>query len=280
VSDTSGLGFVEVADRVHVLRYPSVDVNVTLVVGDGSALVVDTLSTPAQAREMESLARRIIGTAPWTIVNTHHHFDHCFGNATLARSSDPPIWAHMAAIAAMGVPDRARIAAEGYAPVDPDLARELVDVELLLPTNVVRDSSTLDVGGREVSLLFLGRGHTAGDLVVHVLDADALVAGDLVEESGPPAFDDAFPFEWPATLDAILRLCGADTVVVPGHGRPVGPGFVLGQREEQAALAEWIRDAYAAAVPADSAALAAPFGATAALPAVRRGYAELAAPPG
>ena len=61
---------------------------------------------------------------------------------------------------------------------------------------------------------------------------------------------------------------------------PVGPGFVLGQREEQAALAEWIHDAYAAAVPADSAALAAPFGATAVLPAVRRGYAELAAPPG
>jgi glyoxylase-like metal-dependent hydrolase (beta-lactamase superfamily II) len=278
VTDTSGPGFVEVADRVHVLRYPSVDINVTLVVGDGAALVVDTLSTPAQAREMEALARRIIGVAPWTIVNTHHHFDHCFGNAALA-ASGAPIWAHEAAIAAMGVPDRARVAAEGYAPVDPDLARELAGVELLLPTNAVRDRSTLDIGGREVELRFLGRGHTAGDLVVHVPDADTLVVGDLVEESGPPAFDDAFPFEWPATLDAILRLCGADTVVVPGHGQVVGPQFVLGQREEQAALAEWIRDAYAAAVPPESAALAAPFGATATMPAVRRGYAELSAPP-
>ena len=276
MSDAPDPGFVEIADRVHVLRYPSVDINVTLVVGDGAALVVDTLSTPAQARELEALARRITGAVPWTIVNTHHHFDHCFGNAALAGSSGAPIWAHEAAIAAMGVPGRARIAAEGYAPVDPELARELAEVELLLPTNAVRDRSTLDIGGREVDLLFLGRGHTAGDLVVHVLDADAVIAGDLVEESGPPAFDDAFPFEWPATLDAILRLCGADTVVVPGHGRPVGPQFVLGQHEEQAALAEWIRDAYAAAVSAESAALAAPFGATAALPAVRRGYAELA----
>jgi glyoxylase-like metal-dependent hydrolase (beta-lactamase superfamily II) len=272
------VSFVEVADRVYVLRYPSVDVNVTLVVGDGAALVVDTLSTAAQAREMESLARRIIGTAPWTVVNTHHHFDHCFGNAALAASSGAPIWAHAAAIAAMDVPDRARTAAEGYAPVDPDLARELVDVELLLPTNAVRDSSALDVGGRPVELRHPGRGHTAGDLVVHVPDADVLVVGDLVEESGPPSFDDSYPFEWPATLDAVEALCGPDTVVVPGHGAPVGVGFVLGQHEELAALAEWIRDAYAAAVPPENAALAAPFGAAAARPAVERGYAELARP--
>ena len=44
--------FTELADRVYLLRYPVLDVNVTLVVGDGAALVVDTLSTPAQATEL------------------------------------------------------------------------------------------------------------------------------------------------------------------------------------------------------------------------------------
>ena len=73
--------FVEVADRVHVLRDPLLHVNVTLVVGDGAALLVDTLSTAGQARELAEAARAVT-PHPWTIVNTHHHFDHCFGNAT------------------------------------------------------------------------------------------------------------------------------------------------------------------------------------------------------
>ena len=42
-------GFVEVAAGVHVLRYPVLDVNAVLVVGEGEALLVDTLSTAAQA---------------------------------------------------------------------------------------------------------------------------------------------------------------------------------------------------------------------------------------
>ena len=57
--DATGTGFVEVADGVHVLRYPVLDVNVTLVVGDGEALLVDTLSTAAQARELAAAARRV-----------------------------------------------------------------------------------------------------------------------------------------------------------------------------------------------------------------------------
>ncbi len=40
--------FVEVADRVLVLREPVLAVNVTLVLGDGAALLVDTLSTAGQ----------------------------------------------------------------------------------------------------------------------------------------------------------------------------------------------------------------------------------------
>ena len=91
-------GFAEVADRVYVLRYPVLDVNVTLVVGEGAALLVDTLSTPAQAAELRAAARRVT-SQPWVIVNTHHHFDHTFGNATLAGRPPCPIWANEEAAA-------------------------------------------------------------------------------------------------------------------------------------------------------------------------------------
>ena len=39
----------------------------------------------------------------------------------------------------------------------------------------------LDLGDRYVELVHTGRGHTAGDVVVRVPDADVLVAGDLLE---------------------------------------------------------------------------------------------------
>ena len=61
--------FTELADRVHLLRYPVLDVNVTLVVGDGAALVVDTLSTPAQAAELRAAVRAVTPHPVTMIIN-------------------------------------------------------------------------------------------------------------------------------------------------------------------------------------------------------------------
>ena len=80
--------------------------------------------------------------------------------------------------------------------------------------------------GRE--LLHPGRGHTAGDLVVRVPDADVLVAGDLVEESAPPAYGpDSFPLDWPASLDLVISLLGPARRRA-GARRPVDRPFVGG----------------------------------------------------
>jgi hypothetical protein len=54
---------------------------------------------------------------------------------------------------------------------------------------------------------------------VTVAVGHVLFAGDLVEESGPPAFEDAHPAEWAPTLDRVLKQVHGP--VVPGHGRPV-----------------------------------------------------------
>ena len=80
---------------------------------------------------------------------------------------------------------------------------------------------TLDLGDRAVELVDLGRGHTGNDLVVVVPAAGVVFAGDLLEESAPPAFgDDCFPLEWPATAGAVVAEGGA--VYVPGHGDVMG----------------------------------------------------------
>jgi glyoxylase-like metal-dependent hydrolase (beta-lactamase superfamily II) len=269
--------FNELGAGVFVLRYPVLDVNVTLVVGDGAALVVDTLSTSAQAAELAAAIRRLT-PYPWIVVNTHHHFDHCFGNATLAGNPACAIWGHEEAAAQL----RDRTATlqrewyEEWAPISPELASGLAAVTVLPPNRTVHIESTLDVGGRAVVLRHLGRGHTAGDLLVHVPDADLVVAGDLVEESGPPQFGDAYPLEWPETLAALLPRLSPATVVVPGHGAAVDLAFVREQHAELAALAWLIRDGHADGATPEKVAAGSPFGADASLTAVRRGYAELA----
>ncbi|MFI7609028.1 MBL fold metallo-hydrolase [Micromonospora sp. NPDC049366] len=270
------LRFAEVADRVHVLREPLLDVNVTLVVGDGAALLVDTLSTAGQAAELAAAARAVTD-APWTVVNTHRHFDHCFGNAVLAADPPRPVYAHERVVAALrDHPDRLR--REAYAEVSagwPALAPALADIVLLAPTHPVRDETVLDVGGRRVLLRHPGPGHTDGDLVVHVPDADLLVAGDLVEQGTPPAFEDAYPLRWPDAVAELLDLSGPGTVVVPGHGGPVDVAFVRDQHGLLAELAALIRAGHRDGIAPEEVAAEAPFGGRTALTAVRRGYAEL-----
>ncbi|MEH0936688.1 MBL fold metallo-hydrolase [Micromonospora psammae] len=268
--------FVEVADRVHVLREPLLEVNVTLVVGDGEALLVDSLSTAGQAAELAAAARAVT-PYPWTVVNTHHHFDHCFGNAALAADPPRPVYAHELAAAALRErPDRLRREAyEELRDERPALAAEVAETVLLAPTHTVHTETVLEIGGRRVELRHPGRGHTDGDLVVRVPDADVLVAGDLVEQSGPPAFEDSYPLQWPEAVAELLRLTTPATVVVPGHGDPVDAAFVRTQHAQLVELAWLIRAAHTASAPPERVAADAPFGARPALTAARRGYAEL-----
>jgi glyoxylase-like metal-dependent hydrolase (beta-lactamase superfamily II) len=268
-------GFAEIARDVYVLRYPVLDVNVALVVGDGAALLVDTLSTDAQATELVAAVRRVTA-APLTIVNSHHHFDHCFGNGVVA-GPDTPIWAHEEA-ARLLREEAVRLQRqwyEKYARARPDLADGLAAVKVRPPDRTVHLTASVPVGGRTAVLRHFGRGHTAGDLVVQVPDADVVIAGDLVEESGSPQFGDGYPLEWPETLTGLLALTTPSTVVVPGHGAPVGTDFVRGQHGDLTALEWLIRDGHRDDARIEDVAAKSPFDRETALVAVRRGYAEL-----
>ncbi|HEY0487095.1 MAG TPA: MBL fold metallo-hydrolase [Mycobacteriales bacterium] len=264
--------FAEVADGVYVLRHPVLDVNATLIVGDGEALLVDTLSTAAQAVELAAAVRRMT-PAPYRVVNTHHHFDHCFGNAALPATE---VWGHERCAEILAGTGPRRLAA--LAAEFPELADGILSAVVRPPDHTLREEAVLDVGGRAVQLLHLGRGHTEDDVVVVVPDAATVVAGDLVESAGPPGFDDAWPLDWPATTAALYEvvegLVGAPTVV-PGHGLVVGADFVAAQHADLAHLAWLCRDGHADDRPAEEVAAVAPFGPEVALVAVRRAYADL-----
>ncbi|MCY7395759.1 MAG: MBL fold metallo-hydrolase [Nocardioides sp.] len=274
--------FTEVADRVWVARYAWFDVNVTLVGGCDGLLMVDTHSSSLAATEVVEDVRRL-GVGPVTgVVNTHEHFDHTFGNATVrAAYGALPVHAHEHAAAATIAAGR-RIKREYAANPDDPHAEEVLATEIVAADHTFSSARVLDLGDRQVELIHPGRGHTAGDLVLRVPDADVLLAGDLVEESNgeqavPGLGGDCFPLEWPLSLDIVLSLTRSASVVVPGHGALVDREFVEEQRNTIGIVAETIRDLASRGVPLAQALEAAqwPYPREALAEAVRRGYEHL-----
>jgi len=278
-------GWREVADRVFQRRYQPFDVTVGVVVGAEGLAVVDTRGSLAEGRELrEHLGQLSAAPVRW-VVNTHWHFDHLWGNAEFTASRQQPpaqvrpaqIWGHRSVPDTLAGPANARqkreMAAEGGR-----WTAVLAELEEAAPDHLVDLVHSLDLGDREVRLVHPGRGHTDGDLLVYVPDADALLAGDLVEQSGPPAYGpDSYPLDWAAALDAVLALTTPGTVVVPGHGDPVGAAFVRDQRAAVAAVAEQLTALHAGGVRADDAPAEGrwPYPAEALGYAAERAYAQL-----
>lgn len=276
--------FTEVADRVWVTRLDWFDVNVTVVGGEEGLLVVDTFASTAAAAPVLEAVRRLGGPIRWA-VNTHHHFDHTFGNAVFAEAGAELV-AHedVAQTLQSHAEDTQRRVKEQLAtePDEPDGRwAALAETEIVVPTRTFSSVMVLDLGDRTVDLVHPGRGHTGGDCVLRVSDADVLIAGDLVEQANnaTPGFgDDCYPMEWPLTLDVVLQLLTPSSVVVPGHGDPVDREFVEEQRNDIGILAETIRDLAGRGVPVDRAVAEAerwPFSDAAVAGAVRRAYEHL-----
>jgi glyoxylase-like metal-dependent hydrolase (beta-lactamase superfamily II) len=245
-------GFLEVADRVFVARYPQWDVNVGLVLGRDGAIVIDTRSSTVQGSEVLDDLRRLGRDITVShVVNTHVHFDHTFGNAAFDMAT---VHAHDN-VGRTYVDDAERI--KGLFRADPGdgpemgyTAKDAADVmatQVRGPDCTFGTSATIDLGDRVVTMAYAGRGHTDGDVAVFVPDTDAMFLGDLIEESAPPSFGgDCWPLEWADTLTTHLVWVAERTVVLPGHGKPVDGTFVARQRDEIDAVARVIRERQAA----------------------------------
>ena len=255
----------EVAGGVYVCVAQPASVNLGLVVGSDFALVVDTGSSPWQGRLLRNAARELTDTAIQAAVATHWHYDHCFG---LAGFTDVTTFAHESVAARLQSREAAAVAA--------DLGVEVS--ELAVASREIAVASALDLGDRRVEIAHLGRGHTDGDLVVVVPDANILFAGDLIESATAPRYgDDSFPHEWAATLDSVIGLMTADTVAIPGHGGPVNREFVFGQRGRVAAVSGEIRRLSEAGISAPEALQAGswPFPAAHVADGIDAGYRQL-----
>jgi glyoxylase-like metal-dependent hydrolase (beta-lactamase superfamily II) len=219
--------------------------NAAVFILDDGVLIVDSHSRPSTARALVNDLRRITDKPVRYVVNSHFHYDHAQGNhayawawpsgAELISSEATRLNLERIGVARMKadmvmLPDSAvawrRRAGEATDSASraallsaaDDAARyvaELRSMELVLPTMTFEDGLTIRRGGQTVHILFLGRGHTSGDVVVYLPDERVVATGDLLHVWTPFLWD-AYPYEWVRTLEALEKL--EFDRILPGHG--------------------------------------------------------------
>ena len=202
----------ELDDGVFVWLQPGGETGVAnagVVVDDDGVTVIDTLMVRSQwepfaaaVRGLERPVRRV--------VLTHAHIDHVGGTKAFPHAA---VYATPASSAAL---DQAMPldAYKAFMPAFDAEFDDLAEVGTRPVTHEVDGAASLTA---RVELL-PASGHTAGDLLVLVADADVCFAGDLCFFGVTPLAFQGDPATWADMLDAVVEL--ADTIV-PGHG-PVG----------------------------------------------------------
>jgi len=189
----------------------------------GGGLVVDTFWDLPHTRQLIETYARVWKTPARRVVNTHRNGDHCWGNQLFP---DSEIIGHRLCAAEFGKerPEFMQTLRNGGTSSDPVLAafaRRLADwdfsgIELRPPTTLVDERLTLDLGGIEARLIYVGPAHTSGDLIVHLPAERVVFTGDILFRLCTPIGWEGTYDRWIAALDRIVAL--EPEVVVPGHG--------------------------------------------------------------
>jgi cyclase len=194
--------------------------------GDGGTVLVDTAATEARVRRLREELDRL-GTGPVrTVINTHHHGDHVFGNGTFG--PDAAIIAHELARTEMAETGL------GLTYLWPDVEWGAIDVSL--PTVTFSDTLTLHQGDRRIELLHVGPAHTTNDVVVWLPGERVLFAGDVVMPGHAPFNLMGSVAGALTSLDRLRRL--DPLVVVGGHGPVAGPEAF----DQTEAYLRWIQE--------------------------------------
>jgi len=218
--------------------------NSSVIVNDDDVIIVDDHVSPAAAWVLLDEIKTLTNKPVRTVINTHFHYDHAHGNQifdstvsiigheftremlTGGKSAEMPLYKNYVTGLPNQIADlRQRAASEADPAAKARLQTQLQTAENnaasqaeLKPTppNVtLRTNMTLYRGSREIQVRFLGRAHTAGDLVVYLPKEKIVITGDMLT-STLSNMSDAFVDEWVTTLDELKKP--DFTTVLPGHG--------------------------------------------------------------
>jgi cyclase len=187
-----------------------------LVTADGLVLVdtgapeqADALIASLRVLEREALAERSERRVT-KVFNTHYHPQNTGGNEAL-RQRGAAIVAHENTRVWMSTPVWSP-AEDRYRPPRPKAAH---------PTETFRTDGSITVGGERIDYGYLIEAHTSGDIYVHFRTSNVLAVGDVASPVRDPELD-YFTGAWIGgradALTKLLKLCDANTKIVPGFG--------------------------------------------------------------
>lgn len=198
--------------------------NSTIVVGKDATLIIDTMVSTELVEPVRLRAEEIGGRPVTYVINTHGDRDHIGGNGAFGQAK---VVTH----------------------------KSLADDELLVADVAFEDTHSLDLGGVEARVTYVGPAHSKGDSFVWLPSEAVAVTGDVV-------FNGLFPLirediqRWLLALDMLEQL--EPRFVVPGHG-PVGDArTITWQRRMIEDVFESVKNRYSAGVPVDDASQEAP----------------------
>ncbi len=193
------------------------DPNSGIIIGDDCCMVVDAQATPAMAKDVIARVRTVTDKPIRYVVLSHYHAVRVLGASAYQGAVIMASDATRDLIVERGEEDKASEIGRF-----PRLFRgeDSIPKGMTWPHITFKREMTLWLGKREVQLKHLGRGHTAGDIVAFVPDAQTVFSGDLVEYHSACYCGDAHFKDWQKTLDAVEAFNAQ--ALVPGRGAALG----------------------------------------------------------
>jgi len=201
----------QVKPGLYAILNPGANTLAVRVTNEG-VILVDDMFEP-NYDQIVALIKSVTNQPLKYVISTHHHGDHTGGNLKMLTEQHATLLGHKNARAAM----------LGSTPPMPGPP----------PITYTTDAG-VSLGGVDVELHYVGRGHTNGDTIVYFPDLKVMATGDLfVVLPRVPTIDyvnGGSTLQWVPTIDNILKY-DFDTVI-PGHG-PVAKRADLGRFKER-----------------------------------------------
>jgi glyoxylase-like metal-dependent hydrolase (beta-lactamase superfamily II) len=210
--------------------------NAGFVVGSNGVLVVDTFEGAEPAKELLAEIRKVTNLPIRFVVNTHYHLDHTGGNAVFEEAG-------AAIVAQRNLRGWLRTENLKFFGANPKPEEKTMVESLALPDMLYTEAVDIYLGSRLVQVRYM-LGHTGGDSVVIVPDANVVFGGDLVWQKHLPNLIDATTSDWVKTLEKLLAEHPSATFV-SGHGDVASAADVRDFHDYLVALREAIAKARA-----------------------------------
>ncbi len=209
----------EVSEGVHAYIQPDGTWwinNTGFLVGAKGVISVDACSTERRTRAYLAAIADVTNQPIRTLVNTHHHGDHTFGNFLFPGATIVGHEATRSSVMQWGMPFDAPV----WTPV------EWGAIELAPPFLTYQDGVTVWVDDLRCEVTHVGTAaHTTNDSIVWLPERKVLFSGDVLFKGGTPFLVQGSLAGAIKVLEEVVKPLGAETIV-PGHGPVCGPEVI------------------------------------------------------